>query len=83
MMKILNYINGELKDPIGNSWIDNYEPATGEIYSQIADSDLRDVELAVAAAENAFDGWCNTLAEERAKILLRIADIIDSKLDFL
>ena len=82
-MKILNYINGELKDPIGNSWIDNYEPATGEIYSQIADSDLRDVELAVAAAENAFDGWCNTLAEERAKILLRIADIIDSKLDFL
>ena len=83
MLKILNYINGELKEPIGNSWIDNYEPATGEIYSQIADSDLRDVELAVAAAENAFDGWCNTSAEERAKILLRIADIIDSNLDFL
>ncbi len=82
-MKILNYINGELKEPIGNSWIDNYEPATGEIYSQIADSDLRDVELAVASAENAFEGWCNTPAEERAKILLRIADIIDSKLDFL
>ncbi|GDX53060.1 aldehyde dehydrogenase [Bacteroidota bacterium] len=82
-MKILNYINGELKEPIGNLWIDNYEPATGEIYSQIADSDLRDVELAVAAAENAFESWCNTPAEERAKILLRIADIIDSKLDFL
>jgi len=82
-MKILNYINGELKEPIGNSWINNYEPATGEIYSQIADSDLRDVELAVAAAGNAFDSWCNTPAEERAKILLRIADIIDSKLDFL
>lgn len=82
-MKILNYINGELKDPIGNSWIDNYEPATGEIYSQIADSDLRDVELAVTAAENAFENWCNTPAEERAKILLRIANIIDSKLDFL
>lgn len=82
-MKILNYINGELKEPVGNSWIDNYEPATGEIYSQIADSDLRDVELAVVAAENAFENWSNTPAEERAKILLRIADIIDSKLDFL
>lgn len=82
-MKILNYINGELKEPVGNSWIDNYEPATGEIYSQIADSDLLDVELAVVAAENAFENWSNTPAEERAKILLRIADIIDSKLDFL
>jgi len=82
-MKILNYINGELKEPVDNSWIDNYEPATGEIYSQIADSDLRDVELAVVAAENAFENWSNTPAEERAKILLRIADIIDIKLDFL
>ncbi len=82
-MKILNYINGELKEPIGNLWMDNYEPATGEIYSQIADSDLRDVEFAVAAAENAFENWSNTAAEERAKVLLRIADIIDSKLDFL
>ena len=82
-MKILNYINGELKEPIGNLWMDNYEPATGEIYSQIADSDLCDVELAVAAAENAFENWSNIAAEERAKILLRIADIIDSKLDFL
>ncbi|TSA51006.1 MAG: aldehyde dehydrogenase [Sphingobacteriales bacterium] len=82
-MKILNYINGELKEPVGNSWIANYEPATGEMYSQIADSDLRDVELAVVAAENAFENWSNTPAEERAKILLRIADIIDIKLDFL
>ncbi len=82
-MRILNYINGELKESIGNSWLDNYEPATGEIYSQVADSDLRDVELAVAAAENAFENWRNTPAEERAKILLRIADAIESKLEFL
>ncbi len=82
-MKILNYINGELKEPIGNAWLDNYEPAIGEVYSQIPDSDLRDVELAVTAAENAFENWCNTSAEERCKILLRIADMIDSKLQFL
>jgi aminomuconate-semialdehyde/2-hydroxymuconate-6-semialdehyde dehydrogenase len=50
MIKIKNYINGELLDPISGNFIDNYDPSRGKIYSQIPDSDLNDVELAVAAA---------------------------------
>ena len=39
MEKILNYINGELADPISNQYLKNINPALGEVYSQIADSD--------------------------------------------
>ena len=49
MEKIKNFIDGEFAEPIGGKYIDNIEPATGKPYSQVADSDGRDVELAVTA----------------------------------
>ena len=57
MDKISNYINGEFSTPISGDYIDNTNPATGEVYSHIPDSDARDVNLAVAAAEKAFVKW--------------------------
>ena len=50
-VRIQNFINGEFVEPIGGRYLDNIEPATGKPYSQVADSDARDVEAAVAAAE--------------------------------
>ena len=47
------------------------------------DSDARDVELAVAAAEKAFPDWSRTPAAERSRILLRIADLIERDLEKL
>ena len=47
MFKIKNYINGELVNPASGNYIDNYNPATGEIYSLIPDSGNDDVETAV------------------------------------
>ncbi|MCH8981416.1 aldehyde dehydrogenase family protein, partial [candidate division KSB1 bacterium] len=83
MDKISNYINGELNTPISGDYIDNTNPATGEVYSHIPDSDERDVNLAVAAAEKAFVKWSVTPAEQRAKIMMRIADLIEKNLDKL
>ena len=55
--QIRNFINGEFVEPIGGRYLDNIEPATGKPYSQVADSDAHDVDLAVAAAEKAFRDW--------------------------
>lgn len=79
MEKIRNYINGELVAPISNQYLDNNNPAIGEVYSLAPDSGERDVAKAVAAAEKAFPEWSITLAEQRSKILLRIADLIDQR----
>ncbi len=49
--QIQNFIDGQFVEPIGGKYLDNIEPATGKSYSQVADSDARDVDAAVAAAE--------------------------------
>ena len=82
-MNIKNYINGQFTAPIEGNYLDNYNPATGEAYSQIPNSTTEDVEKAYEAAAAAFPKWSNTTLEERSKILSKIADLILKKLDFL
>src|SRR5262249_28048587 len=62
-------------------YLDNIEPATGKPYSQVADSDAHDVDLAVAAAEKAFRDWSKRTAAERSNFLLRIAELIERDLE--
>ena len=83
LTRIANFIGGEWREPLGGRYLDNIEPATGRVYSQVADSDARDVEVAVAAAGAAFPGWSRTPAAERSRILLRIADLIERDLEKL
>ncbi len=81
MEKIKNYIGGQLIEPVSGKFIDNFNPASGEIYSLIPDSDERDIELAVQAAEKAFPSWSVTPVEERSKILFKLAGLIEKNLD--
>src|SRR5436853_5579331 len=81
--KIRNFIDGQFVEPAGGKYLDNIEPATGKPYSQVADSDARDVDLAVTAADKAFADWSKKPAAERSKILLRIADLIERDLEKL
>ena len=37
--QIRNFINGEFVEPVSGRYLDNIEPATGKVYSQVADSD--------------------------------------------
>ncbi len=83
MQKISNYINGQLVTPLGEKYLDNYNPAEGRVYSHIPDSDSRDVELATQAAQAAFAGWSGTSNTQRAAILQKIADLIDRDLNSL
>ena len=83
MIKLKNYINGELLEPVGGKYIDNYDPSRGKVYSLIPDSDERDVELAVKAAEAAFPAWSNTPKEQRSKVMMKIAELIDANFERL
>jgi len=80
---IANYIGGQLQAPLNGNYMDNVNPATGEVYSQTPDSDIKDVDAAVAAAKAAFPAWSVTTLEDRFKILNRIAELIDENLDAL
>src|SRR5215467_8415192 len=81
LLRIQNFIDGEFVEPITRRYLDNVEPATGKPYSQVADSDARDVDVAVAAAEKAFINWSKKPAAERSRFLLHVADLIERDLE--
>ncbi len=83
MEKIENYIGGEIVQPASGAYLDNFDPSTGQVYSLIADSDDRDVHLAVDAARGAFPGWSATPPEARHDILMRLVSLIERDLEEL
>ncbi len=81
MHTIRNYINGELTDPASGKYLDNVDPSTGTAYAKVPDSDTEDINRAVEAAENAFPAWSDLPADERCRLMLKIADLLESRMD--
>ncbi|GIV43606.1 MAG: hypothetical protein KatS3mg035_0729 [Bacteroidia bacterium] len=81
MEKILNYINGEFIVSRTDEWIENYEPATGQVYSVLPRSQAEDIQFAYEAAKNAFPLWSQLTHEERSNYLLKIANTIEKRLE--
>jgi aminomuconate-semialdehyde/2-hydroxymuconate-6-semialdehyde dehydrogenase len=81
MEKIQNFINGAYCPPANDQYIDNFEPATGQVYCLIPNSDDRDVELAVKAAEAAFPAWSAMSIEERGAVMMRVSKGIEARMD--
>jgi len=75
--KILNFINGQMAEPLSGAFMENIEPATGKAYGLIPDSDESDVNEAVAAAKAAFPIWRDTPIEERTAIMNKMADLLE------
>jgi aminomuconate-semialdehyde/2-hydroxymuconate-6-semialdehyde dehydrogenase len=81
--RIANFVGGEFSPPASGVYLDNVDPSTGTVYSQLPDSDRADLDAAVLAAEQAFPSWSRTSTESRSKLLLAIADQIDRQLEEL
>ncbi len=85
-----SFLDGRTKKLlIGGQWIEaqsgksfsTRNPATGELLEAVAEGDVADVNLAVAAARRAFQGpWGRSKPAERQAILLRIADLLESSM---
>ena len=76
-----NYIGGEWVAPADGEYMDNITPITGEVFCQVARGKEADINLAIDAAEKAFETWGHTSPAERANILLKIADRIEENLE--
>ncbi len=83
MEMIENFINNEFLPPREGRYLDNYNPATGKVYSRLPDSRDEDVAMAVVAAKKAFPKWSKKTAQERADYLFKIADLIDKNREAL
>ncbi len=78
-----NFIGGKWVAPVQGRYFDNISPINGQIVCTVARSSAEDVELALDAAHAAREAWGRTSATERARVLLRIADKMEEKLDLL
>src|SRR5579885_2866737 len=72
------FVNGEWVDSKSGENFAVYDPATEEVIARVPDGGAEDVNRAVAAAKKAFeDGpWATTTAQERGRVLFRLADKI-------
>jgi acyl-CoA reductase-like NAD-dependent aldehyde dehydrogenase len=74
-----NFIGGNLV-PCSRH-IDSYNPATGEVHLKVPDSGQDEVNLAVEAAKQAFESWSKTAPSERSKVMMKIADLVESRIE--
>ena len=74
------YIDGQFVDAGTGKTLEVYDPATEEVIATCPAGDAKDVDRAVRAATKAFyDGWKGVSAQERGRILLRLADRIRAR----
>ncbi|QII86490.1 aldehyde dehydrogenase [Bordetella hinzii] len=78
-----NFIDGRWQAPADGETFDNLTPVTGQLLSRHARSKERDIEMALDAAHRAAPKWGATAPAERARLLLRIADVMEANLELL
>ena len=75
------FLNGEWRDALAKESLEIINPATEEVIWKVSHARKEDLDIALNAAEKAFNSWKNVSAYERSKILRKAADIVRSKAD--
>ncbi|MEP7358006.1 MAG: aldehyde dehydrogenase family protein, partial [Anaerolineales bacterium] len=80
---VKHFINNEFVDSMGGGTFETLNPATNEPLGVVADGQAADIDRAVRAARHAFDEgpWPRLEPEARAKILRRVAELIEKHAD--
>src|SRR5271170_7242708 len=85
--KVTTFVGKKQKMLINGKWVEaasgktfpTYNPATGEVLSNVAEGDREDIDRAVKAARAAFDTgkWSKISPSERGRMMWRLADLIE------
>lgn len=75
--------------PIGGEWVQAHDgktfevmnPATGTVWSEVADAGRQDAAAAISAASKAQPAWAALPFTERAILLNRVADVLERRRD--
>jgi phenylacetaldehyde dehydrogenase len=72
-------INGKWVEAASGKTFPTYDPATGEVLSNIAEGDREDINRAVTAARAAFETgpWAKMPPSERGRLIWKLGDLIE------
>jgi vanillin dehydrogenase len=73
------FINGEWVAAKGGAEFPVYNPATGEVWGNVADASREDAAAAIAAAKEAQPGWAALSHSQRARIVARAGDVLEAR----
>lgn len=78
-------LDGQWVPALDGAWMDTQDPATGGVIGRFPAAGTADVDRAVASARAAFDAgvWRNKTPAERARVLWRVAELIEQHIDEL
>jgi phenylacetaldehyde dehydrogenase len=76
-------INGKWVEAASGKTFPTFDPATGEVLSQVAEGDREDIDRAVKAARAAFETgpWSKMTASERGRAIWKLGDLLDQRRD--
>ncbi|XP_004503432.2 aldehyde dehydrogenase family 2 member C4-like [Cicer arietinum] len=79
------FINGDFVDAISGKTFETIDPRRGEVIARISEGSKEDIDVAVEAARHAFDSgpWPRLSGAERAKIMMKFAELIDENIEEL
>jgi aldehyde dehydrogenase (NAD+) len=93
MTRIHPFLDGRTKRMlIGGKWLEaasgktfeTRNPATGALLANVAEGDAEDIDRAVAAARDAFNGpWSKFKPAQRQALLLKLADLVEQNIEEL
>ncbi|XP_069831083.1 2-aminomuconic semialdehyde dehydrogenase isoform X2 [Dendropsophus ebraccatus] len=78
-LQLENYIGGRFVPT--KSHISSHDPSTGEVYCKVPDSGKEEVDAAVNAAKAAFPIWSSWSAQDRSRVMNKLADLIENHLE--
>jgi aminomuconate-semialdehyde/2-hydroxymuconate-6-semialdehyde dehydrogenase len=78
-----NFIGGNFIGPLSGEFLDIVNPSTGEVVGQLPNSNKKDIDVAVKAAQKAFPEWSVTSNDKKFAILNTIANLIDENAEEL
>ena len=81
--QVANVIGGERVPAADGRTTDLVDPSTGEVFGTAPLSGPEDVERALRAASDAFEGWRDSTPSERQRALLKIADALEARAEEL
>ena len=81
--KYNNFIGGEWVAPIDGKYFEGTSPIDNSVLALVAQSNKKDINLAVQAGWNAFESWGKTSTTQRSTILNKIADAMEANLEKL
>ena len=77
------FINGKFVDALSGETLPTLNPHDNSVITNVAMAGRADVDVAVAAAQQAFPAWSRMAAADRGRILLRLADLIEANAEEL